>query len=130
MRQLPLLRFGAAVTVFPVALLASPFDGVYRQSANAECALVGVDGGSIKIENEIFYGVEVECRMINPVEIEGMNAVLYDMACIGEGSAWEERAIMMEDAQTSGILMIWDGYAFRYARCNDPAAAATEAAAE
>jgi hypothetical protein len=128
MRTLPLLRFGAAFTLVPLAVAASPFDGVYKQTANAECALVGVDGGSLKIENEIFYGVEVECRMTNPVEIEGMNAVLYDMACIGEGSAWEERAIMMEDAQQPGILMIWDGYAFRYARCEDPAA--TEAAAD
>ena len=127
MRTLPLLRFGAIVTAFPLALFASPFDGIYKQTANAECALVGVDGGSVKIENEIFYGVEVECRMVNPVEIDGMNAVLYDMACIGEGSAWEERAIIMEDAQEPGILMIWDGYAFRYQRCKDPAAPETVA---
>lgn len=114
------LRLGAAVFFLPAMLAASPFDGVYKQTANSECALVGVDGGSLKIDNEIFYGVEVECRMTNPVEIEGMNAMLYNMACIGEGSTWEERAIMMQDAQGPGLLMIWDGYAFRYDRCEEP----------
>lgn len=116
-KMLPAM-FGA-VALFPLVLAASPFDGVYRQTANAECALVGVDGGSIKIEDDIFYGVEVQCRLTNPVEIEDMNAMLYDMACTGEGSTWEERAILMQDAQKPGILMIWDGYAFRYDRCEE-----------
>ncbi len=113
------LRFGAAFALLPVALAAGPFDGVYKQTSNAECALVGVDGGALKIEDGIFYGVEVECRMTNPVEIEGMTATLYNMACIGEGSTWEERAILMQDAQEPGLLMIWDGYAFRYERCEE-----------
>ena len=47
----------------PAALSAGPFDGTYKQTANAECSLVGVDGGSLRIEENIFYGVEVECRM-------------------------------------------------------------------
>ena len=114
----PLLTLGLAA-ILPCTLSASPFDGVYKQTANAECALVGVDGGSLKIEDDIFYGVEVECRMTNPVEIEGMSATVYDMACIGEGSTWEERLIMMLDAQDPGIYLIWDGYAFRYERCEE-----------
>ena len=105
------------LAVFPLALGASPYDGVYKQTVHSECALVGVEGGSLKIENEIFYGVEVECRMTNPVEIERMDATVYDMACIGEDTTWEERVIMMLDAQDPGIYMIWDGYAFRYERC-------------
>lgn len=113
------LRLGAAFALAPLALAADAYDGVYKQTANAECALVGVDGGSLKIEENIFYGVEVECRMTNPVAVEGMNATVYDMACIGEGSTWEERAILMNDAQDPGLYMIWDGYAFRYERCED-----------
>lgn len=103
--------------MLPDLLGAQTYDGVYKQTANAECALVGVDGGSLKIENNIFYGVEVECRMTSPVDIEGMNATIYDMQCIGEGSTWSERAIMMTDAEAPGLYMIWDGYAFRYGRC-------------
>ena len=108
------------VAFAPTLLTASPFDGTYKQSSNAECALVGVDGGSLRIADGIFYGVEVECRMTNPVEVEQMNATVFDMACIGEGSTWEERAILMSDAETSGVYMIWDGYAFRYERCEAP----------
>lgn len=96
---------------------AGPFDGVYKQTANSECTLVGVDGGSLKIEESIFYGVEVECRMARPVDINDMNATIYHMECSGEGSTWTERAIMMDDAEGTGIYMIWDGYAFRYERC-------------
>ncbi len=112
------ISFGLAF--LPAALWASPYDGVYKQTANAECALVGMDGGSLKIEENIFYGVEVECHMINPVEVEDMNATIYEMQCSGEGEAWTERAMLMPDAQGTGLYMIWSGYAFRYDRCEAP----------
>ncbi|PUB15521.1 hypothetical protein [Yoonia sediminilitoris] len=98
---------------------AGPYDGVYKQTVNAECALVGVDGGSLKIEDSIFYGVEVECRMTKPVDINDMDATIYTMECSGEGSTWDERAILMNDSSGEGIYMIWDGYAFRYERCEE-----------
>ena len=123
MLQRPALRHAAAIAIAPFALAADTFDGTYKLTVNAECALVGVDGGALKIEDEIFYGVEVECRMTNPVEIEGMTATVFDMTCIGEDSTWEERAILMIDAQAPGLYMIWDGYAFRYERCEAEAEA-------
>ncbi len=118
--RLSLTNISFGLAFLPAALWASPYDGVYKQTANAECALVGVDGGSLKIEGDIFYGVEVECHMINPVEVEDMNATIYEMQCSGEAEAWTERAIMMPDAQGTGLYMIWSGYAFRYERCEDP----------
>ena len=119
LRLLPICA-ACQLAVMPTCGFASPFDGTYKQTANADCALVGVEGGSLKIEDDIFYGVEVECRMLNPVEIENMNATLYDMTCTGEGSTWEERAMLMNDAEIDGLYMIWSGYAFRYERCFDP----------
>ncbi|WP_247227152.1 hypothetical protein [Yoonia sp. F2084L] len=110
----------AVVAMAPAALFAGPYDGVYRQTANAECSLVGVDGGSLKIENNIFYGVEVECRMTSPVDIVDMDATLYEMQCSGDGQTWTERAMLMPDAEDTGLYMIWSGYAFRYDRCDDP----------
>ena len=104
-----------ALAALPVA--ESPYDGVYKQTENAECSLVGVDGGSLKIEDDIFYGVEVECRMTDPVEVEEMGATLYQMQCSGEGEIWTERAMMMPDADQTGLYMVWKGYAFRYERC-------------
>ena len=97
---------------------ATPYDGTYRQNDNAECALVGVDGGALKIEDGIFYGVEMECRMTRPVSVVDMDATLYTMACSGNDEIWTERAMVMKDAQSEGgIIMLWNGYAFRYSRC-------------
>lgn len=107
------------LSLLPFAVAAGPFDGVYKQTANAECSLVGTDGGSLKIEEGIFYGVEVECRMTRPVDINDMNATIYAMECSGEGQTWTERAILMSDADNTGLYMIWDGYAFRYDRCEE-----------
>ena len=113
------LKFAVWACFCPVFAWAGPFDGVYKQTANAECSLVGADGGSLKIEENIFYGVEVECRMTSPIDIVDMEATLYDMQCTGEGSTWTERAMLMADAQSDGIYMVWDGYAFRYDRCEE-----------
>lgn len=104
----------------PVAAFAAPYDGVYRQNANAECGLIGVEGGALLIEDGIFHGVEMECRMTRPVSVVDMDATLYTMQCTGEGSVWSERAMLMADAEEEGgLIMIWNGYAFRYSRCPD-----------
>ena len=105
------------VSVLPTFTAASPYDGIYRQNANAECALVGADGGSLEIREGIFYGVEVECRMSRPVNVVNMDATLYTMQCSGDGQSWSERAMLMNSAEDDGIIMIWDGYAFVYSRC-------------
>lgn len=109
------LAFAAALV--PAIAGATPYDGIYRQTANAECALVGADGGALKIEDGIFYGVEMECRMTRPVTVVNMDATLYTMRCSGNDQIWTERAMVMNDAETDGIIMLWDGYAFRYSRC-------------
>ncbi|MBE0412341.1 MAG: hypothetical protein IBX59_01770 [Yoonia sp.] len=106
-----------SIMALPVAGVAGPYDGVFKQTANAECALVGVDGGSLKIDDNIFTGVEVQCHMTRPVDINDMDATIYTMECVGEGQTWTERAVLMNDAEKTGIYMIWDGYVFRYDRC-------------
>jgi hypothetical protein len=75
----------SALCLLPAILLGGPYDGVYRQTANAECALIGVNGGSVRIASGIFYGVETQCRMTRPVDVNGMNATLYTMECSAEG---------------------------------------------
>jgi len=119
---------GRAVTVAssflfaaPLAAEAGPYDGVYRQRVNAECALVGVDGGSLRIAGGIFYGVEMQCVMSRPVDVLDMDATLYTMQCSGESETWTERAMLMKAAEGNGIIMVWNGYAFRYDRCPAPA---------
>lgn len=106
-----------AAALLPALAMAGPYDGVYRQVANADCGLIGVDGGAIEIREGIFYGVETECRMTRPVDVVNMDATLYTMNCTGEGSNWTERAMVMEAAEDDGILMLWNGYAFKYSAC-------------
>lgn len=117
-----MIRLAIVLTVAPVIAAATPFDGIYRQNANADCALVGVDGGALQIEDGIFYGVEMQCRMTRPVNVVDMDATLYSMSCSGEDQIWTERAMLMNDGESDGIVMIWDGYAFRYSRCPDVSA--------
>jgi hypothetical protein len=112
-----MIRLVAALAILPAMAFAGPFDGVYKQAANAECALVGADGGALEIKDGIFYGVDVECRMTRPVNVVDMDATLYTMQCSGDDTVWTERAMLMDDKDTDGIIMVWNGYAFRYDRC-------------
>lgn len=112
-----------ALVTCPGLLTASPYDGVYKQTANSECALVGVDGGSLRIADGIFYGVAVECRMTRPVNVVDMEATLYTMQCSGVDQSWTERAMLMKPARDAdsdkpdGLIMVWDGFAFVYEGC-------------
>lgn len=111
-------RLILTLALLPQIAFAGPYDGVYKQAANAECALVGVDGGALEIKDGIFYGVDVECRMTRPVNVVDMDATLYTMQCTGDDTVWTERAMMMDAAEDDGIIMVWNGYAFAYARCD------------
>jgi len=112
------MRLALALIVAPVLVAATPYDGTYRQNATADCAALGVDGGALKIEDGIFHGVELECRMTRPVQVVSMDATLYTMQCSGDDQVWTERAMVMNDAESEGgIIMVWDGYAFRYSLC-------------
>jgi len=108
----------AALAAFAASVAASPYDGTYRQNANAECGLVGADGAALRIADGIFYGVEMQCRMTRPVDVVNMDATLYTMECSGPDQQWSERAMVMKAAGDAGdIIMVWNGYAFKYSRC-------------
>lgn len=96
---------------------ADTFDGVYRQVANADCSLIGVDGGAVEIRDGVFHGVETDCRMADPVDVIDMDGVLYRMQCSNGDTQWTERAMLMHKAERDGIIMVWNGYAFVYDSC-------------
>ena len=106
------------------------FSGVYHQGSAEACKRIGTDGGAIEIDGTTFRGVESECRMTRPVNVVNMDAMLFDMDCAGEGEEWEARAMFM-NANSGGLIMVWDGFAFEYDRCEagdlpEPAAAADD----
>ncbi|MEY8881430.1 hypothetical protein [Donghicola sp. XS_ASV15] len=104
---------GAATTA------SAGFDGIYKQAADSDCALVGVDGGALKIEDDVFYGVDATCEMVDPVPVNDMDAVLYTMRCTSEKGEWSARSMILNGAD-GGLIMVWDGYAFKYDSCPDP----------
>ncbi|UWQ99714.1 hypothetical protein K3729_02645 [Rhodobacteraceae bacterium S2214] len=110
-------RLAAILALMPTLAAAGPYDGTYKQVANADCANVGVDGGALKIEEGIFFGVDVQCRMTRPVDVLQMDATLYTMQCSNDDEVWTERAMLMDAADDDGIIMIWNGYAFAYSAC-------------
>ena len=113
-------RFLFASILIPSLSVAAPYDGVYKQTANADCGLVGADGAAVEIREGIFFGVEIQCRMTRPVNVVDMEATLYTMQCSGTGQNWTERAMVMRRADAAGIIMLWDGYAFVYDACEQP----------
>ena len=114
------MRAAIGLGLLPLAALAGPFDGIYRQTSGSECALVGVEGGSLRIGDGIFFGVGSQCLMTRPVDVVGMDATLYTMECSADGGdGWTERAMLMQTPEDDGVFMIWNGYAFRYERCPD-----------
>ncbi len=95
---------------------AGSFDGIYKQTPTSDCAAIGANGGSLKISSGIFTGVDMECLLARPVSVVNMDAKLFDMQCTGDGSRWTERAMIM-NAADGGLIMVWNGYAFHYDRC-------------
>lgn len=115
--------FIAATFLLAGQASAGAFDGVYRQGPETDCAKLGQDGGALRIQDNVFEGVENTCRMENPVDVRDMDAVLFDMMCSGEGENWQARALFMRAAD-DGLIMVWNGFAFKYDSCPAPQAEA------
>ncbi|WP_102107364.1 hypothetical protein [Oceaniglobus roseus] len=117
------LALAAAVTLAVAsAAPASPFDGRYKPAPTSDCTVTGAEGGVIEIEGNTFTGVEAVCDMTRATNVRDMNAVLYDMACKSADTEWTRRAMLMQ-ASDGGLILVWDGFAFKYDICpKDPAA--------
>jgi hypothetical protein len=101
-------------------LAAGPFDGLYRPdqpwAEGWDCKTVGSDGGALSIKDDLFQGVESQCRLTNPAPVTGMDAVLYDADCTADGETVSYRLMLMRTAE--GIVVIEDGSVAPLARCD------------
>jgi hypothetical protein len=97
--------------------LAGPFDGIYKPAETSDCGIVGEEGGSLRIADGIFFGIDNQCLMTRPVDVINMDATLYTMECTSGEGDWQARAMIMTAAEADGIIMVWNGYAFVYERC-------------
>lgn len=100
------------LTVLALPAAADPFDGLYRPdepwAEGWDCQSVGSDGGALAVRDGVFYGVESACQLTNPVEVNGMSAVLYDAQCNGEGESYAKRMMLMRVPE--GLAVIEDGF--------------------
>ena len=94
---------------------AGQFDGKYRLNKQWDCKSVGMDGGAMEIRGGKLHGVESLCLMTNPTKIRGMDAVLYDLKCSGEGETWSDRLMLLK--QKNGIYHIRNGWVSKWERC-------------
>ena len=99
----------AAITATP----ALAFDGLYRPdqpwAEGWDCKSVGMDGGALAVRDGQFLGVENTCELTNPTPVRGMDAVLYDAVCMGEGESETYRMMLMR--MEGGLAVIRDGFA-------------------
>ncbi len=103
----------SALALITTSALADPFDGRYSSD---ECSPTGVhQEGNVEIRDGHISYYESGCRLSNPVSVRGMNAVLYDGKCSGEGSEWNKRVLLM--AHDNGVFDIEDGYIRKLSRC-------------
>ena len=94
------------------------FDGLWRADSSMACIHTGEEGSALKVEDDTLYGGSTTCDMSNPVDVTDMQAVLYDMACEDDDDAFDGRAMFM-NAADGGLLLIWDGFAFKYEACEE-----------
>ena len=96
------------------AIHATPFDGLYApagsfESWSCKSEELGGDGGAVGVMNGNLHGVENDCKLTNPTNVRGMDAILYDAVCSGEGEQYSYRLMLMRHDR--GIYLIGNGYA-------------------
>lgn len=101
------------------AAQAGPYDGLYRPSGDFgqawTCTDVGMDGGALAIEGDLWTGVENQCRLTDPVAIRETSATRYTAICTGEGETYERPFLIFLTDNGVGIL---DDYGFaQFDRC-------------
>ncbi|MCC5955744.1 MAG: hypothetical protein JJU07_06550 [Natronohydrobacter sp.] len=96
------------------------FDGTYAvvPEARLACDLSRgtADIATIRIENGQYFGVVATCRLANPTTIRGMDAMLFDLQCTGEGAEWGDRILLMKKDDGS-LLRVVNGMSFVHPPC-------------
>ena len=72
--------------------------------------------GALSIKDDLFQGVENQCRLTNPVPVTGMDAILYDADCASEGETLSYRLMLMRTPD--GVVLIEDGSVVSLKRCD------------
>ena len=96
-----------AIGVLASSAIAGQFDGLYFPTGlqwSCNPIDVGMDGGSLQIEGDTLTGVENFCQLSQPTNVRGMDAVLFDADCAGEGYEYSYRVMLLN--KPDGVYVI------------------------
>ena len=109
-----MIRIAALLILIPGLAAAQGVSGTYQIGG---CAPDGIETRISIIGDRIEF-IESICTLTNPVAVRGMaGATLYDAVCQGEGEAWNFRLMLMP-AEGGGLILVDEGHADTYQRCN------------
>ena len=108
------------VTVATSANAAS-LDGMYTNGTDPDSSLscnpdyLSEHGGTLAIKDGFLYGLESACELTKPTNVRGMDAVLYEAVCSGEGEQYSYRVMIMP--HETGVYLASDGYVAEWQNC-------------
>lgn len=104
----------------PVAAqsLLDRVQGLYYppNQGNWDCATLGMDGGAVGIRGDTLHGVENACQLTNAFPIPGMDAMMFDLACSGEGATYDGGKVILVPME-GGLGLVRDGFVNTWLRC-------------
>ena len=74
-----------------------------------------MDGGVLGIQDGYLHGLENTCELTKPTNIRGMDAILYDAQCSGEGEQYSYRLMILRHA--AGLYLVQDGFVADWRPC-------------
>jgi hypothetical protein len=81
-----------------------------------DCATLGMDGGAVGIQGDTLHGVESACTLTNAFPIPGMDAMMFDLACSGEGATYDGGKVILVPTE-GGLGLVRDGFVNTWLRC-------------
>ena len=81
-----------------------------------DCATLGMDGGAVGIRGDTLHGVENACQLTNAFPIPGMDAMMFDLACSGEGTTYDGGKVILVPTE-GGLGLVRDGFVNTWLRC-------------
>ena len=101
------ILYAAIVGSMTLSASAGQFDGLYFPTGmqwSCNPIDVGMDGGALQIEGNALIGVENFCQLSQPTNVRGMDAVLFDADCAGEGYEYSYRVMLLN--KPDGVYVI------------------------
>lgn len=81
-----------------------------------DCVTLGMDGGAVGIQGATLHGVENACTLENAFPIPGMDAMMFDLTCTGEGQTYDGGKVILVPTET-GLGLVRDGFVNTWQRC-------------